>query len=248
MSDITCRYLCAFFCTLHQRSETIGEVVCSNRTWVQATMPTAGSGRLSRGNLQGHTPWIFFLLKQYCLEPFFLHLTNIWRGSQLRYGPLANPATHEPVDIRIRKQGPQAVLLGLETMHTLQTFYHFPHFFLMFSCGLCVQVVSSGFGGVLQNMATWGPPRVVLAIPDSPRSDFPEIRQFWIRFALYVEHHECEKLHSLTNCISWWQPAATDADLFHLMWLSVAAHLALRAAPQHTTNINFSSHEWVHSL
>jgi len=33
-----------FFCTLQQRLETIGKVICSNSTWVQATMPTATAG------------------------------------------------------------------------------------------------------------------------------------------------------------------------------------------------------------
>jgi len=45
MSDITCRFMCAFFfvpCP-QQRSEFSGEVVCSQRTWVQAKMPSAAA-------------------------------------------------------------------------------------------------------------------------------------------------------------------------------------------------------------
>jgi len=46
MSDITCRFMCFFFFVprLQQRLETNGEVVYSNRTWVQAKMPTAAAG------------------------------------------------------------------------------------------------------------------------------------------------------------------------------------------------------------
>jgi len=46
MSDITCRFMCFFFLVpcLQQRSETNSELVYSNRTWVQAKMPTAVAG------------------------------------------------------------------------------------------------------------------------------------------------------------------------------------------------------------
>jgi len=46
MSDITCRFMCIFFFVqcLQQRAETNGEVVYTNRTWVQAKMPTTAAG------------------------------------------------------------------------------------------------------------------------------------------------------------------------------------------------------------
>jgi len=43
MSDITCRFFCAFFVPCN-RGLKLSEVVCSNRTWVQTTMPTAAAG------------------------------------------------------------------------------------------------------------------------------------------------------------------------------------------------------------
>jgi len=96
---------------------------------------------------------------------------------------------------------------------------------------------------------------VVLAIPDSLRSDFSEILQFWIRAQRGLEIRSLswtawirEIGLPLTNCTSWWQPADTDAELFQLRWLCVAAHLALLATPKHITNINFMSDSWLHPL
>ena len=90
------------------------------------------------------------------------------------------------------------------------------------------------------------PPTVVLAIADSPLSDYPEIRQFWIRSG---KGWEIRSPHwkpwiretALPPTIrTWcWQSAATQTDLLHLMWLGVASRVALRATPEHITYITF---------
>jgi len=99
------------------------------------------------------------------------------------------------------------------------------------------------------------PPTVVFAIADSPLSDYPKIRQFWIRAGKGWEINSSrwkpwirETALPPTNRRSWWQSAATQIDLLHLTWLGVASHVALRATPEHITNITFLSDNRLHSL
>jgi len=110
-----------------------------------------------------------------------------------RYGP--DLSTHETVDIRRRQNYPLTVRLQLEIMHTLQTFYRFHHFLLMFSCRLFVQWLRRSF-------AKYGHPRLfsqlkICKYQTNPRfGSFESVQEKAEKFALYVENHEFENLHS----------------------------------------------------
>jgi len=85
-------------------------------------------------------------------------------------------------------------------MHTLQTFYHFHHFLLMFSCRLFVQWVRRGF-------AKCGHPRWFSQLQARhyqtiPRfGSFESVQEKAEKFAFHVENHEFEKLHSRQSIV-----------------------------------------------
>jgi len=92
--------------------------------------------------------YILCLLERYCVQPLVLHLTHIWRGSQPRYGPdlsLTKPLTSEGG--RSAHWQSACVLKPCTPCRHSTTF--------TISCSSSrVASLSSGFGGVLQNMAT----------------------------------------------------------------------------------------------
>jgi len=63
MSDVTCRFMCVFIfvpCLQPAQLETIGEVVYSKRTWVQATNLTAPAGDCQLVIYKATRPGYFF--------------------------------------------------------------------------------------------------------------------------------------------------------------------------------------------
>ena len=63
MSDVTCRFMCVFIfvpCLQPAQLETIGEVVYSKRTWVQATILTAAAGDCQLVIYKATRPGYFF--------------------------------------------------------------------------------------------------------------------------------------------------------------------------------------------